>query len=126
MENTQTLAQRVAVYYSKCLDVNGSWCNFTNELGVLNTLDVLEDVNYGFVVELLQDQEDFEDEDYDELLLAVGEFLSDRTVPAKYIESNDLVDVMNETGFDAEWVAELARNAGVSEVEIEYFLSEDT
>ena len=122
MEN---LTQRVAAYYESCLAVNGSWCNFTNELGVLNTLGVLEDINYGFVVELLQDDEDFEDEDYDEMLLAVGEFLSDRKVPTKYIQSNDLVEVMNETGFDAEWVAELATDAGVSVTEVKDFLDEN-
>ena len=120
----QTLAQRVADHYSRCLDVNGSWCNFTNELGVLNLFGVLEDCNYEFVAELMMDGEEFEDEDFDEMVEAIGLFLGDRKVPAAYVYASDLEKAQNETGFDPEWVAGLARDAGVPDEEIALYLEE--
>ena len=119
-----TLAQRVADHYSRCLDVNGSWCNFTNELGVLNLFGVLEDCNYEFVAELMMDGEEFEDEDFDEMVEAIGEFLADRKVPAAYVYAGDLEQAQFETGFDPEQIAELARDAGVPEEEILSYLEE--
>lgn len=122
MKNTNDLAQRVADHYNACLEVNSSWRNFTNLLGTLNTLNVLDEENYEFVVELLQDSEKFEGESFEDLLLAVGEYLSDVRVAPELIYSNDLVEVMEETGFSPEEVANLAMNAGVSNGEINDFL----
>jgi hypothetical protein len=124
MNTKTTLAQRVADHYSRCLDVNGSWCNFTNELGVLNLFGVLEDCNYEFVAELMMDGEEFEDEDFDEMVEAIGEFLADRQVPAAYVYAGDLERAQFETGFDPEQIAELARDAGVPEEEILSYLEE--
>jgi hypothetical protein len=125
MENEPTLAQRVAAHYTRCLEVNSSWCNFTNELGVLNLFGVLEDCNYEFVAELMiENTEEFEDEDFDEMVEAIGEFLADRTVPAEYVYAGDLEEVQNETGFDPEDIARLAIKAGVPDEEIAGYLEE--
>ena len=119
------MAQRVADHYSRCLDVNGSWCNFTNELGVLNLLGCLEDCNYEFVAELMiENTEEFEDENFDEMVEAIGEFLADRKVPAAYVYAGDLERAQFETGFDPEWVASLARDAGVPEEEVAEYLAD--
>lgn len=122
MKNTQTLAQRVADHYNQCLEVNSSWRDFTNLLGTLNTLNVLEEDNYEFVVELFQDNEEFADETFEDLLLAVGDYLSEVRVAPELIYSNDLVEVMEETGFSPEEVATLATDAGVPSGEINDFL----
>jgi len=119
-----TLAQRVADHYEECLGCNGSWCNFTNELAILNLFDVLDPENYWFVAELMMDGEAFEDEDFDEMVEAIGEFLADRTVPAEYVCAGDLEEVQNETGFDPEDVARLAIKAGVPDEEIAAYLEE--
>jgi hypothetical protein len=125
MKNQETtLAQRVADHYEDCLGCNGSWCNFTNELGVLNLFGVLEDCNYEFVAELMMDGEEFEDEDFDEMVEAIGEFLADRKVPAAYVYAGDLERAQFETGFDPEWVASLARDAGVPEEEVAEYLAD--
>jgi hypothetical protein len=114
----------VAAHYEDCLGCNGSWCNFTNELGVLNLFGVLEDCNYEFVAELMMDGEEFEDEDFDEMVEAIGEFLADRKVPAKWVYAGDLERAQFETGFDPEWVAGLARDAGVPEEEVAEYLAD--
>jgi len=119
-----TLAQRVADHYEDCLGCNGSWCNFTNELAVLNLFGVLEDCNYEFVAELMMDGEEFEDEDFDEMVEAIGEFLADRKVPAEYVYAGDLERAQIETGFDFKEVALLAIKAGVPEQEILAYLEE--
>ena len=77
MTTTTTLTQDVAEHWQKCLEVNSSWRQFTHELAVLNTIDMLciEDVE--FVAELLQDNELFEDEDFDELQFACFEFVTE-------------------------------------------------
>jgi hypothetical protein len=125
MDNMEkTLAQRVAAHYEDCLGCNGSWCNFTNELGVLNLFGVLEDCNYEFVAELMMEGEEFEDEDFDEMVEAIGLFLADRKVPAEYVYAGDLEKAQWETGFDPETVAEMARDAGVPEEEIASYLEE--
>ena len=122
---TLTLAQRVANHYTRCLEVNSSWCNFTNELGVLNLFGILEDCNYEFVAELMiENTEEFEDEDFDEMVEAVGEFLADRKVPAEYVYAGDLTLAQNETGFDPEDLAGYARDAGVDEEEIAVYLAD--
>jgi len=119
-----TLAQRVADHYEDCLGCNGSWCNFTSELGVLNLFDVLDPENYWFVAELMMDGEEFEDEDFDEMVEAIGEFLADRKVPAKWVYAGDLERAQFETGFDPEWVASLARDAGVPKEEVAEYLAD--
>ena len=124
MKNETTLAQRVAAHYTRCLEVNSSWCNFTNELGVLNLFDVLDPLNYWFVAELMMDGEEFEDEDFDEMVEAIGEFLADRVVPAEYVYAGDLTLAQNETGFDPEDIASYARDAGVNEEEVVVYLAD--
>ena len=122
---TPTLAQRVAAHYTRCLDVNSSWCNFTNDLGVLNLFGVLDPENYWFVADLMiENTEEFEDEDFDEMVEAVGEFLADRKVPAEYVYAGDLEKAQNETGFDPEDIAGYARDAGVDEEEIAAYLED--
>ena len=125
MKNQETtLAQRVADHYEDCLGCNGSWCNFTNELGVLNLFDELDPMNYWFVAELMMDGEEFEDEDFDEMVEAIGEFLADRKVPAEYVYAGDLTLAQNETGFDPEEIARLAIKAGVPEEEVAEYLAD--
>ena len=125
MKNQETtLAQRVADHYEDCLGCNGSWCNFTSELGVLNLFDVLDPENYWFVAELMMDGEEFEDEDFDEMVEAIGEFLADRKVPAAYVYAGDLERVPWETGFDPEDIARFAVKAGVPEKEILAYIME--
>ena len=120
-----TLAQRVAAHYEECLGCNGSWCNFTNELGVLNLFGVLDPENYWFVADLMiENTEEFEDEDFDEMVEAIGEFLADRKVPAEYVCAGDLEEAQNETGFDPEDIARLAIDAGVPDEEIAWYLEE--
>jgi hypothetical protein len=120
-----TLAQRVAAHYTRCLEVNSSWCNFTNELGVLNLFGVLEDCNYEFVAELMiENTEEFEDEDFDEMVEAIGKFLADRKVPAEYVYAGDLERAQWGTGFDPEDIARFAIDAGVPEEEILSYLEE--
>jgi hypothetical protein len=50
--------------------------------------------------------------------------LADRKVPAEYVYAGDLEKAQNETGFDPEWVAGLARDAGVPEEEVASYLEE--
>lgn len=120
-----TLAQRVADHYDDCLGCNGAWCNFTNELGVLNLLGCLEDCNYEFVAELMiENTEEFEDEDFDEMVEAIGEYLADKKVPADCVFAGDLERAQFETGFDPEEVAGLARDAGVPEEEVAEYLAD--
>ena len=115
----------MAAHYTRCLDVNASWCNFTNELGVLNLFGVLEDCNYEFVAELMiENTEEFEDEDFDEMIEAIGLFLADKKVPAACVYASDLERAQFETGFDPEWVANLARDAGVPEEEVAEYLAD--
>jgi len=121
---TATLTQRVADHYEDCLGCNGAWCNFTNELGVLNLFGVLEDCNYEFVAELMMDGEEFEDEDFDEMVEAIGEYLADKKVPADCVFAGDLERAQEETGFDPEQIAELARDAGVPEEEVAEYLAD--
>ena len=125
MKNETTLAQRVAAHYTRCLEVNSSWCNFTNELGVLNLFDVLDPMNYWFVADLMiENTEEFENEDFDEMVEAIGEFLVDRVVPAEYVYAGDLEKAQNETGFDPEDIASYARDAGVNEEEVVVYLAD--
>ena len=119
-----TLTQRVAAHYTSCLEVNSSWREFTNGLGVLNLFDVLDECNYEFVAELMMGDEDFENEDFNEMVEAIGEFLADRTVPAEFVDCSDLVDAQNATGFDFKDVARLAIDAGVPDEEIALYLEE--
>ena len=120
----KSLTQRVAEYYDACRDANSSWREFTNDLSCLNLLGFLEETNYEFVVELLQDTEEFENEDGDDLLAAVGQYLEPlKTVP-EWVTAANLTGVLEETGLDASEVASSAREAGVSEAEVAAFLSE--
>ena len=113
MTITTTLTQDVAEHWQKCLEVNSSWREFTHELAVLNTLDMLciEDVE--FVAELLQDNELFEDEDFNELQFACFEFASEREVEVDQIDAHDLWTVV-ESGATMTEVAEAATECGVS------------
>ena len=120
----KSLTQRVAEYYDACRDANSSWRELTNDLSCLNLLGFLEETNYEFVVELLQDTEEFENEDGDDLLAAVGKYLEPlKTVP-EWVTAANLTGVLEETGLDASEVASSAREAGVREEEVVAFLSE--
>ena len=120
----KSLTQRVAEYYDACRDANSSWREFTNDLGCLNLLGLLEEANYEFVVELLQDTEEFENEDGDDLLAAVGQYLEPLKMVSEWVTAANLADVLQETGIDANEVASAAREAGVREEEVAAFLSE--
>ena len=120
----KSLTQRVAEYYDACRDANSSWREFTNDLGCLNLLGLLEEANYEFVVELLQDTEEFENEDGDGLLAAVGQYLEPLKMVSEWVTAANLADVLQETGIDANEVASAAREAGVREEEVAAFLSE--
>ena len=121
---TQTLAQRVATKYDRCRDVNGSWREFTNELGTLNLFGILEEGNYEFVAELMMDDEEFENEDFDAMLEAIGEYLAPLMTVPEWINQNDLEELQRETGITAEEVAELALAVGVREEEVAAYLAE--
>ena len=120
----KSLTKRVAEYYDACRDANSSWREFTNDLGCLNLLGLLEEANYEFVVELLQDTEEFENEDGDDLLAAVGQYLEPLKMVSEWVTAANLADVLQETGIDANEVASAAREAGVREEEVAAFLSE--
>ena len=120
-----TLAQRVANHYEDCLGCNGSWCNFTNELAMLNLLDQLEVEHYEFVAELMiENTEEFEDEDFDDMCDAIGLFLANKKVPAEFVCDNDLHQVQRDTNLHPEDVARLAIDAGVPDEEIAWYLEE--
>jgi len=121
----KSLTQRVSEHYDACCEVNSSWREFTNELSCINLLGFLDETNYEFVVDLLQDTEEFENEDGDDLLAAVGQYLEPlKTVP-EWVTAVDLTSVLEETGLDADEVASSAREVGVSEAEVVAFLSEE-
>ena len=120
----KTLTERVSEHWHKCLDVNSSWVDFTNEIGILNTLyDGAGTDDAEWLVELFQENEEFEEEDTLELLWAIQDVAKDFKVSGANITSYDLENVVN-LGFDAADVAEQARAAGVSEEEINEFEDE--
>jgi hypothetical protein len=108
-----TLTQDVAQHWEKCLEVNSSWREFTHQLGVLNTLDMLTIEDCEFVAELLENTDLFEDEDFNELAFACFEFASEREVEGDLIDVNDLWNVV-ESGATMTEVAEAAAEAGVA------------
>lgn len=120
-ETTITLAQRVAEHYDDCRGVNTSWVEFTNELGTLNLLGYLEDVNWEFVVDLLLDTEEFEDENAEELSAAVGEYLKPIKTMPNWVTAHDLSLAQAETGIEVAEIADSARAAGVPEAEVADF-----
>jgi len=92
---------------------------------VLNLLGCLEYCNYEFVaVLMIENGQEFEDEDFDEMVEAIGEYLADKKVPADCVFAGDLERAQEETGFDPEWVAGLARDAGVPEEEVAEYLAD--
>jgi len=103
----------VKEHWEKCLEVNSSWRQFTHEIGVLNALDMLSIEDVEFVAELLQDNELFEDEDFDDLVDACYDFAQDRVVDVALIDAHDLWTVV-ESGATMTEVAEAATEAGVS------------
>jgi hypothetical protein len=113
MTTTTTLTQDVAQHWQKCLEVNSSWRQFTHELSVLNTLDMLCIEDCEFVAELLQDNELFENEDFAELLFACFEFAAELEVEVDQIDASDLWNVV-ESGATMSEVAEAATECGVS------------
>jgi sugar phosphate isomerase/epimerase len=113
MTTTTTLTQDVAEHWQKCLEVNSSWRQFSHELAVLNTLDMLTIEDCEFVADLLLDTDEFEDEDFAELLFACFEFASEREVDVDLISAHDLWTVV-ESGATVIEVAEAATEAGVS------------
>ena len=120
----KTLTERVSEHWHKCLDVNSSWVDFTNEIGILNTLyDGAGTDDAEWLVELFQENEEFEEEDALELLWAIQDVAKDFKVSGANITSYDLENVVN-LGFDAADVAEQARAAGVREEEINEFEDE--
>lgn len=113
MTITTTLTQDVARHWNQCLEVNSSWRQFTHELAVLNTLDMLTIEDCEFVAELLESTELFEDEDFNELAFACFEFASEREVEVDQIDAHDLWNVV-ESGATFAEVAEAATECGVS------------
>ena len=113
MTTTTTLTQDVAEHWQKCLEVNSSWRQFTHELAVLNTLDMLTIEDCEFVADLLESTDLFEDEDFNELLFACFEFASEREVDVDLISAHDLWTVV-ESGATVMEVAEAATECGVS------------
>lgn len=121
MNGSLTLNQRVAAHYDSCLDVNSSWVNFTNELACLNTLGFLQKEHYVFVVDLLMEFF-FEDETYDDLMEAVGDYLkSVKVADPSLIYSHNLERIRQRTGANPVVVAMAARDAGVTLSEIVEF-----
>ena len=118
----KTLTERVSEHWHKCLDVNSSWVDFTDEVGIQNLLFGEFD-DYEWLTEQFQGSEQFEDEDTLELLCAVREVASEFKVFADDILSYDLEDLANK-GFDPEFIIECARAVGVSEEEINEFEDE--
>jgi hypothetical protein len=116
------LQGRVANYYELCLSVNSSWCNFTNELVLLATFDLLEQDNYAFVVDLIA--EEFEGEDIEEIDDAVSSFLSTRRISLDHISAGLMGQAFRETGYLPDDFADAAVRAGVSRAVIEEFLQE--
>ena len=120
----KNLTERVKEHWDACLDVNGSWCDFTNEISILNTLyDGAGTNDVEWLVELFQQSEKFEEEDTLELLCAIQDVASTMKVNPALISSYDLENAVN-LGFDAADVAEQARAVGVSEEEINEFEDE--
>ena len=113
MTTATTLTQDVAKHWNKCLEVNSSWRQFTHELAVLNTLDMLTIEDCEFVADLLESTELFENEDFNELVFACFEFASEREVDVDLISAHDLWTVV-ESGATVMEVAEAATEAGVS------------
>jgi hypothetical protein len=114
MTTTTTLTQDVARYWNQCLKVNSSWREFTRELAILNSLDCLHIEDVEFVAELLESNELFEDEDFNELAFACFEFVTELDeVPVDEIDATDLYKLV-ESGFTEEEVVEKVTEYGVA------------
>ena len=122
-----TLADRIRDHWNRILDVNSSWCDLTNEVGIINTLFDEGWCDVDHIVDLFADDEVYENVDYETLKETVQEVAKDFTVAPDLILSNDLERCV-ELGYDADQVAETAREVGVSEdevVEFEEFIYDD-
>ena len=117
---TQTLTDRVLQHWHNVLDVNSSWVEFTNEIGVLNLLYDAGTDDLEWLVELFGDTEQFENEDTLDLLWATQEAASTFKADPDLVTYVDLAYVVS-MGFDAADVAEVARQEGVREEEINEF-----
>lgn len=118
-----TLDQRVAIHYDECLTCNSSWRNFTNELAVLNTIGLLEEDNYEFLVDRFQEEEEFANDDRADLRTSIGNYLEGKKVPLEILDSNLLWQAYAEAGYEVSDFCEAALLAGVSEQELQDFQS---
>ena len=118
-ETMTDLTATVKAHWDACLDVNDAWCDFTNKIGVENTLfDMNDDLDW--LVDLFEDDDRYEGVDREDLAEAVEEVAATRKVPADLITSTDLQELVND-GYGEEDVAEAAREAGVDEAEVAEF-----
>jgi hypothetical protein len=108
-----TLTHDVAQHWENCLEVNSSWRQFSRELAILNTFDVLHIEDCEFVAELLENTGQFENVDFNELVLACFDFAAERVVEVEDIDSADLT-YLSESGFTPTEVIELALEGDVA------------
>jgi hypothetical protein len=118
------LEERINIFYDNCLDVNASWRNFTNQLALLNTFGILEDEDFAFIVNIIHESEEFEDERAEMLSKAVGSHLATKRIPIDLIDSCLMCETLEETGYDSEQFAEFAAEAGVPRGVIDEFLKQ--
>ena len=115
-----TLTDYVRAHWNNCLEVNSSWVEFTNEIGLLNLLYDAGADDLEWLAELFAENEQFELDDSLELLWAIQEVARDFKADPLYVLSNSLEWVVAQ-GFDAADVAEAAREVGVPPEEVDEF-----
>ena len=123
-ETTMTLEAAVREHWDSCLDVNSSWREFTNEIGVLNLLfdgEGADDLDW--LVSLFAEADQFEEVDFGDLYAAVEAVALTYVADPDLVMSYDLERLVN-VGYLAEFVAEVAREAGVRDEEVDEFEEE--
>lgn len=118
-----TLDRRVAIHYDEALTCNSSWRNFTNELAVLNTIGLLEEDNYEFLVYRFREEEAFANDDPADLRTSIRNYLEGKKVPLEILDANLLWQAYSEAGYEVSDFYEAALLAGVSEEELQAFQS---
>ena len=122
-ETTMTLEAAVREHWENVCEVNASWRELTNEIGVLNLLfdEGADDLDW--LASMFAEADQFEEVDFGDLYDAVEAVALTIVADPDLVASYDLERLVN-IGYDPEFVAETAREAGVRDEEVDEFEDE--